>query len=117
MVWGGMTGRGLTKLHMPPTGQTLTSEYYINQIFEKEVKPLTSRRQVTDGLMERRLFSSKKEMISVQDEAPGHTSRQTQTWCQKNLPNFIAKDGWPANPSDLSPIERTKIQPPKRWKS
>ena len=30
MVWGGMTGRGLTKLHMLPTGQTLTSEYYIN---------------------------------------------------------------------------------------
>ena len=26
MVWGGMTGRGLTKLHMLPTGQTLTSE-------------------------------------------------------------------------------------------
>ena len=39
MMWGGMTGRGLTKLHMPPTG------HYINdQILEKEVKPLTSRR-------------------------------------------------------------------------
>ena len=27
MAWVGMTGRGLTKLHMLPTGQTLTSEY------------------------------------------------------------------------------------------
>ena len=97
MVWGGMTGRGPTKLHMLPTGQTLTSEYYINQILEKEVKPLTSRRQVTGGPIERKLFSSKKEMTFVQDGAPAHTSKATQTWCQKNLPNFIAKDGWPAN--------------------
>ena len=105
MVWGGMTGRGLTKLHMLPTGQTLTSEYYINQILEKEVKPLTSRRQVTGGPIERKLFSSKKEMTFVQDGAPAHTSKATQTWCQKNLPNFIAKDGWPANSPDLNPIE------------
>jgi len=27
MVWGGMTGRGLTRLHILPSGQTLTSEY------------------------------------------------------------------------------------------
>ena len=98
MVWGGMTGRGPTKLHILPTGQTLTSEYYINQILEKEVKPLTSRPQVTGGPIERKLFSSKKEMTFVQDGA-------TQTWCQKNLPNFIAKDGWPANSPDLNPTE------------
>ena len=42
----------LTKLHMLPTGQTLTSEYHINQILEKVVKPLTSRRQVTHGPIE-----------------------------------------------------------------
>ena len=46
---------------MLPTGQTLTSEYYINQILEKEMKPLPSRWQVTGGLIERNMFSSKKE--------------------------------------------------------
>ena len=105
MVWGGMTGCGLTKLYMLPTGQTLTTEYYINQIFEKEVKRLTSRRQVTGSPIERKLFSSKKEMTFVQDGALAHTSKASQTWCQKNLPNFIAKDGWPANSADLNPIE------------
>ena len=98
-------GRGLTKLHMLPTGQTLTSEYYINQILEKEVKPLTSRHQVTGGPIERKFISSKKEMTFVQDGAPAHTSKASQTWCQKNLPNFIAKDGWPANSPDLNPNE------------
>ena len=67
MVWGCMTGRGLTKLHMLSTGQTLTSEYYINQILEKEVKPLTSRHQVTGDPIERKFFSSKKEMTFIQD--------------------------------------------------
>ena len=79
MVWVGVTGRGLTKLHMLPTGQTLTSEYYINQILEKGVKPLTSMRQVTGGPIERNLFRSKKEMTFVQDGAPAHTSKASQT--------------------------------------
>ena len=90
---------------MLPTGQTLTSEYYINQILEKEVKKLKSRGHVTGAPIERKLFSTKKEMTFVQDGAPAHISKATQTRCQKNLPKFIAKDGWPANFSDLDPIE------------
>ena len=96
-VWGGMTGRGLSKLHLPPTGQTLTSEYYINQILGKEVKPLTSRHQVTGVPIERKLYSSKKETTFVQDGEPAHTSKATQKWCQKNLSKFIAKGGWLAS--------------------
>ena len=108
MVWGGMTGRGLTRLHILPSGQTLTSEYYIKEILEKEVKPLTSRRQVTGGPTERKLFSSKKAMSFVQDGAPVHTSKVTQTWCHlKNLPNLIPKDEWPANSPDLNPVENS----------
>lgn len=53
MVWGDMTGGGLTNLHVLPTGQSFTSEYYINQILAKEVKKsLTSWRRVTDGPIE-----------------------------------------------------------------
>ena len=39
MVWGGITGHGLTKLNTLPTGQTLTFGHYMNQI----VNPLPSR--------------------------------------------------------------------------
>ena len=94
MVWGAMTGRGLTKLRMLPTGPTLTSEYHFNEIIEKEVKPLiTSRHQVTGGPIERKLFSSKKETTFIQDGAPVYTSKATQTWCQKNLPKIYSQ-GW-----------------------
>ena len=105
MVWGGMRGRGLTRLHILPSGQTLTSEYYIKEILEKEVKPLTSRRQVTGGPTERMFFRSKKAMTFVQDSAPLHTSKAAQTWCLNNLPNFIPKDDWPASPPDLNLVE------------
>ena len=49
MVLEGMTGRGLTKLHILPSGQALTSDYYIKEILEKEVQPLTSRQHLTGG--------------------------------------------------------------------
>ena len=43
--------------------------------------------------------------LQESDVPPAHTSKATQTWCQKNLPNFIGKDGSPANSTDLNPIE------------
>ena len=49
------------------------------------------------------MFSSKKAMTFVQDGAPAHTSKAAQTWCHKNLLNFIPRDDWPANPPDLNP--------------
>jgi len=62
---------------------------------------------VTGGPIERKLFSSKKDMTFVQDGAPAPSSKATQPWCQENLPNCIAKDGWPVNSPDLNPIENT----------
>ena len=44
-------------------------------------------------------------MTFVQDRAPAHTSKATQTWCQKKLLNLIVKDLWPANSPHLSPTE------------
>jgi len=44
-------------------------------------------------------------MTFVQDGAPPHTAKATQSWCSKNLPNFIAKEEWPANSPGINPIE------------
>ena len=32
IIWGGMTGCGLTRIHFLPQGQTLSADYYINNI-------------------------------------------------------------------------------------
>ena len=44
-------------------------------------------------------------MTFAQDGAQAYTSKATQTWCKKNLPNFIAKNGQSAKSPDLNPIE------------
>ena len=46
-------------------------------------------------------------MTFVQNGAPAHTSKVTQTWCHKNLPKLIPKDDWPANAPDLNPVENS----------
>ena len=105
IIWGGMTGRGLTELHFIPQGQTLTANYYINNKLEKEVKPLLRRKKGNEAIDKRKLFSSNRHMTFVQDGAPSHAAKATQAWCKRNLPNFIEKASWPPNLPDINPVE------------
>ena len=57
MIWGGMTGRGLTALHFVPQGRTVTADYCIKNILKKEVKPLLRRRSTTEAVDKRKLLS------------------------------------------------------------
>ena len=74
IISGGMTGRGLTNLHFVLQGQTLTSNYYINNILKKEVKPLLSRRTTSEEPVKRTLFSFNRRMAFLQDGTPAHTA-------------------------------------------
>ena len=105
IIWGGMTGRGVTELHFMPQGQTLTADYYVNNILEKEVKPLLRRKNVNEAIDKRQLFSSNRRMASVQDGAPAHTAKATQAWNKRNLPNFIEKTSWPPDSPGINPVE------------
>ena len=105
IIWGGMTGRGLTGIHFLPQGQTLTDNYYINNILEKEVKPVLHRKNVNEATDRQKLFSSNRHMMFVQDRLPAHAAKATQAWCKKNLPNFIEKTCWPPNSPDINPVE------------
>ena len=46
-IWGGGGGAilasGLSAIHIMPQGQTVDAEYYVEDILEKEVKPLLKR--------------------------------------------------------------------------
>ena len=50
----------LTSLHFIPQGQTVTAEYYITKILEREVKPPFSRRSTTEEPVKRKLFANKR---------------------------------------------------------
>ena len=102
--WHGRPRPYFPTFHIPQ-GQTVTAEYYITKILEKEVKPLFSRRSTTEEPVKRKLFTNNSSATFVQDGAPAPRAKATQQWCKRNLPNFIQKDEWPANSPDLNPIE------------
>ena len=40
--------------------------------------------------------------IFQQDDAPSHTPKKTQKWCQDHLPGFWSKEVWPPSSPDLN---------------
>ena len=85
---GRNAGRGLTGIHFLPQGQTLTDDYYIKNILEKQVKPVLHRKNVNEATDKRKLFSSNRHMTFVQDGAPAHSAKATQVWCKKKPARF-----------------------------
>lgn len=105
LVWGGMTARGLTKLHIIPNKTSVNSKYYINEILEKEVKPAFQRKTVCTDLTSTKLFNINNEGLFQQDGARAHTSKASVDWLNTNINGYISPDDWPPNSPDLSPIE------------
>jgi len=105
LVWGGMTARGLTRLHIIPNKTSVNATYYINEILEKEVKPAFRRTKTCTDLTETKLFATNREGLFQQDGARAHTSKTTIEWLDTNIAGFISPMDWPPNSPDLSPIE------------
>ena len=57
LVWGAITARGLTKLHIIPQKTSTDSSYYISEILEKDVKPAFGRTATSTDLTATKLFS------------------------------------------------------------
>ena len=116
MIWGAMGVNGLSHLHIVPTGKTVTSNYYVDNILQRELKPAVMRTRSNGridqqrlvpypGCDQRRLVPYPGEVVFMHDGATPHTAAATQNWCTENLPNFIKKDMWPGNSPDLNCIE------------
>ncbi len=93
MVWWGVTYDGVTQLHFCEKGVKTSAEVYQNTILEPLVKPLNTS-----------LFNNKGWSF-LQDSAPAHKAKTTQQWLQKNVPDFISTNDWPAGSPDLNPLD------------
>ena len=96
-IWGAMSASRLSAIHFMPQGQTANAEYYVEDILEKEVKPLLKRSKRTNEATTNKMVANKRRYTFQQDGAPAHNSKHAQDWCLQNLPNFINKDDWPGN--------------------
>ena len=74
-----------------PQGQTLTADYYINNILEKEVRPVLHRKNVNEATDKRKLFSFNRHMTFVQEGAPAHAVKATQEWCKKKTYQILQR--------------------------
>ena len=63
MVWGGMTACGLTTLHVVPSEVRLNSDYYIENILEKIMKPAFERDTGDGKVTQRKLFNDNDDGI------------------------------------------------------
>ena len=105
MVWGMISFRALSELHVVPQNQTVTADNYVQEILEKTCSDAMNRRLLRDKILTRRLLPDMSTVVFMQDGAPAHTARVTQQWCRDNLRSFWAKEEWPGNSPDLNPIE------------
>jgi len=81
------------QLHFVDETAKVNADYYVNKLLPNLVKDC--RRILPD------------QFISQQDRAPANTASLTQDWLSRNCPEFIRKDEWPPNSSDLNPLPLT----------
>ena len=91
MIWGVMGVSGLSNLYIVPKGKTVNSNYYIEYILKKKLKPPLNLTRTTGKNNSRKLVPYPGLAVIMQDLATPHTASATRTWCNDNLPNFIGK--------------------------
>ena len=105
MVWGAMSARAVSELHFSPPKCTVNAWYYVDNILAGPCLDAFSRKRSTGTILQKKFCENMYESIFQQDGAPVHTSKLSQQWCQISIPNYWAKEIWPGNSPDLSPIE------------
>ena len=84
-IWGQFQQVGLA-IHSMPKGQTVNAEYYVEDILEKEVKPLLKRSKRTNEATTNKMVVNQRRFAFQQDGAPAQISEHPQDRCLQNLP-------------------------------
>jgi transposase len=91
MIWACFSWRGMGRLYVVPSKQTLNAEHYI-QLLQKCLLPTIREQFPTD----------KATCIFQQDNASCHKAKLVSNWFRQNQVNVMT---WPAQSADLNPIE------------
>lgn len=95
MVWGAMSGLGISKLYFFEESHRPNSQYYCDNILQKFHDELHHRRRKTNTPMSSQMVADMTNFIFQQDGAPIHRSNLTQSVCSNLFPQFIDKNQWP----------------------
>ncbi|KAI6649840.1 hypothetical protein LOD99_6390 [Oopsacas minuta] len=100
-----MSFRAVSELHFISKCQTITAEYYVNEILNGSLMSSLLRQPEQGNILTRKLLPDMSRYIFQQHGAPAHTAKRAQEWCNTNLVEFWHKSQWPGNSPDLNPIE------------
>ena len=84
-VWGMMSHRALSELHIIPLKQSVNGEYYRENILKLTCRNAVNRTSDSGTILERAMLENMSQAIFMQDSAPAHTAKLTQVWCSANL--------------------------------
>ena len=87
-VWAMMSHQGLSELHIVPRGQTVTAQYYVEEVLKKSAASAMKRKGQKRPPAHVKLLPKMSESIFQQDGTPAHHAASTQQWCRDNLPWF-----------------------------
>ncbi|KAI6659838.1 hypothetical protein LOD99_10592 [Oopsacas minuta] len=90
-VWGMMSHRALSELHIIPPEQTINGAHYRDNILAKTCSDATNRTANTDSILERSMLGDMSDFLFMQDGAPPHTANFTQRWYVEHFPRFWRK--------------------------
>ena len=83
-----MSHRALSALHLIPVGQTVTADYYINEILGKAMMSAMDRKRESGTFLERKMLKKMSGVIFQQDGAPAHNAKVTQNWLRRSINSF-----------------------------
>lgn len=102
MVWGAFSGRGVSKLIFIEQHQSVTAQFYRDEILNQFIFDLENRTIETDRISTTRLVRNIDNWWFLHDGAPPHRANETIEMINEYIPNVF---NWPACSPDLNPIE------------
>ena len=95
MVWGAMSGIGLSSLHIVEHGRIVDGEYYRDIILNEFFYELDSRKRKTKNITTTKMVCDFKDYWFQQDSAPPHIANETLEMLDNECPHVISKGLWP----------------------
>ena len=105
MLWGMMSHRAFSELHIIPQNQNVNPGYYRDNILRITCLNSVKRSSTKGCIVEISMLSNMSDFLFMQNGAPAHTAKVTLERCRNNFPRYWKKGEWPANSPDLNPIK------------
>lgn len=93
MVAVGISMKGKSRVIFLPNGQTITAQYYCDNMLSTIFLPDCHR-----------IFNN-WQFTFQQDSASAHRAQRTIAFLRQNVPDFISPDEWPPKSPDMNPVD------------